>query len=110
MLAYAANEFTLSARTADGTTARDQLNSLWRQTKVMPKELEPVECHESVLYLWRYFLSMNARRSHNEAGPQPIGHAEVDAWARVRHLSLSPFDLSALDQLEALYLTQQAKK
>ena len=49
---------------------------------------------------------MNSRRTSSGTGPNPISHADLDAWARVRQISLSPFEITALDKLEALYMSQ----
>jgi hypothetical protein len=110
LLAYAAHEMELSARQADGLPLRAHLESAARQTGTVPEQLLPVECPESVLYIWEYFSSMNDRRTFNEHGPNPITHEGVEAWARRRGIALERFEQDALDALEGLYFHLRAVK
>lgn len=89
-----------------GGTVRDHLLSQQRQSKQVPSQLLPVECDESVKYLWGYWTSMNARR----ISPNPISSGELQAWASLRGIVFSQFELNALDAIESLYFELQPKK
>jgi hypothetical protein len=53
----------MSSSTKDGTTIRDQLNNVWRQTGIKPKELDQlIELPESCKLCWNWFLSLNRTR------------------------------------------------
>jgi hypothetical protein len=79
------------------------LEKHWRDTGEMPEELIPVTCPESMVYLWGYFVSMSARR-----GDEPINNQEMQAWAQLRGIALVPFEVEALEKLEAIHVKLQA--
>lgn len=109
LLAYAANEMALGALQDDGVALRVHLESVWRQTGKLPEGLIPINCPDSVKYLWGYFLDMCKRRTSNGFGVNPITDEGVEAWARRRGLHLTRFEQRALDALEQLYLATRAK-
>ncbi|WP_425351546.1 phage tail assembly chaperone [Phyllobacterium brassicacearum] len=39
-------------------------------------------------HLWVWFRQLDRARCGNGNGPNPIGHSEIDAWARLRRLTL----------------------
>lgn len=98
LLAFAEHEIELSARQPDGATLREHLEKHGRDTGETPDELIPVPCPESMLYLWGYFVSMSARR-----GDDPINNQEIQAWAQLRGIVFAPFEVEALERLEALH-------
>ena len=53
---------------------------------------------------------MNARRTSNGFGPNPITDDAVEAWARRRGITLTRFENEALDMIEAMYISMQGKK
>lgn len=53
---------------------------------------------------------MNARRTGNGFGLNPITDEGVEAWARRRGIRLERFENYALDMLEQLFLSLQSKK
>lgn len=109
LLAYAAHELALGVL-MDGVPARAHYESHYRQTGEMPAQLVPVECDQSVKYLWEYFQSINARRTFTEAGPNPVPHEGLEAWARMRNIQLDRFELGALNMLEQVYLSIASKR
>ena len=110
MLAYAMREFELNARQEDGLPLRAHLDSLARQTGVVPEGFEPIPCPEELRHLWEYFVSMSARRTSNGFGPNPITDEGVEAWARRRRVTLTAVENAALDALENAYLGSAAKQ
>lgn len=92
----------LSLRQPDGSTLREHLTSIARQTGIVPPELEPVDCPHEVKYIWGYWLSMNQRRHTGE----PISNMELQAWASLRGLVLEPFEMDMLDRIEGIYFKQ----
>lgn len=60
---------------------RDQLNSIWRQTGIKPKELEDlVELPESCVSVWKWFIDLHNARSSNGFGVNPIYYSEIKAY------------------------------
>ena len=105
---YAENEFALS-KTVDEATVREHLLSVYRQTGVLPEQLQPVDCPDEIGYLWEYFLSMHKRRTSNGYGANTIASAEMHSWAWLRGVTLLPFELDALDSVEAAYMCSLSK-
>ena len=102
LLEFAEHEFALSAVQSDRATLRDHLEKHWRDSGEMPEELEPVDCPESLLYLWGYFAKMNDRRKDGA-----ISNQEMESWAHLRGIVLARFEVDALDALESAYLKHQ---
>lgn len=109
LLGYAGREIALSTHQDDGATLREHLKSFQRQSGKPEPLLQPVECEEDIKYLWDYFCSMNARRTSNGFGLNPITEEGVEAWARRRGIRLERFENYALDALEQLFLSLQGK-
>jgi hypothetical protein len=109
LLGFAGRETELSMRQEDGATLRKHLESHERQSGERHPLLEPVECDDSVKYLWEYFCSMNTRRTNSGFGYNPITDEGVEAWARRRGYRLERFENVALDALEQLFLSIQSK-
>ena len=65
------HEFELNARQKDGSTLRENLESVYRQTGNMPKQLEPVEMPECLHYLWAWFCELSGGRGYAEFGALP---------------------------------------
>lgn len=110
LLGFVGRELELAAPQPDGCTLREHLKNFQRQSGEHEPLLDPVECDDAVKYLWQYLLSMNARRTYNGFGPNPITDEGVEAWARRRGIRLERWEHKALDALEQLYLAKAAEK
>lgn len=60
-------------------------------------------------YLWRIFGRLSARRGSNGFGANPIGWAEIDAFARLTGTRLEPWECETLEMLDDLFRSEQAK-
>ncbi len=106
---FAEAEFKLGVVQPDGATLREHYENLLRQKGVTHELLEASECPDSLFYIWEYFLTMNIRRTGNGYGPNPLTPPEVEAWARLHGVRLTPFEAEALDGLETRFLKHFAK-
>lgn len=106
---FAKNELALGTRQSDDATLRDHLLKHWRDTGEMPPELGPVECPDSMRYLWEYFTSLSKRRSGIGYPSNAISNQELRSWAAGRGIALEPFEVEALEELEAAYLDYQTR-
>ena len=80
-VAFAKQEFCFGKRSKDGSTLKDQLNSVWRQTGIKPKELEDlVELPESCFQVWKWFIDLHNARGSNGFGVNPIPYSEIKAY------------------------------
>lgn len=110
LLAFARAELELSEIQGDGQSARTHLESVWRQTRVMPEGLNTPQCPIEVAYLWAWFIGLSQKRTSNGFGPNPISDAEIIAWSSLRRITLTPFDIDAINALDDVFMTYQAKQ
>ncbi len=104
LYAFAEAELDLSVRHPDGATEREHWEALERQTGITHEKLS-CQCPPAVQYLWEYHGRLNLRRTADERGrPNAITNAELQAWARLNGVPLSPFEVEVLDGLEAIFL------
>lgn len=69
-------------------------------------ELEGPPLPVALAYLWGWFTELaSARGGNGLGGVNPIGYAEMDAWARLRALDPTPFEIDVLRRLDQSYLT-----
>ena len=84
---------------------RDQLNSVYRQTGVLPIELvEEPQIPECLDYVWQWFIELNRTRSSNGFSMNPISYSEIDSWARVTGTPINPFEVQLIKDLDTLFL------
>lgn len=60
-------------------------------------------------HLWQWFVELDAARSSNGFGGNPIGFGEVEAWARLTGRSPRPWEVTALRRMDALRLELAAE-
>ena len=104
----------LSKRDKDGISARETLEQeAWNrklQGKPPPKELEEIELPYCVVYLWQWFCEVATGRGYSGMGsPLPIAWAEIKAWSELTMTFPTAWEISALRQIDQVYL-QEANK
>ena len=65
---------------------------------------------EPGLLLWSMFSDLNVSRSYNGPSPQPISHAEIEAWARLNRWSLEPHHVAILKALDGVWLDHAVER
>lgn len=71
--------------------------SAWRQTGRKPAELRdapplpPLAAH-----VWAYYAELHRSRDENGWGAQGLKMREIEAWSRLRRVSLDPWELDAI--------------
>lgn len=81
-----------------------------KQTGKAPADLRGPELPGAAVYLWNWFLDLNAGRGGTGFGPSPLSFTEINSWASLNGLRLSRFELDCIKALDLLYLTQAAEK
>lgn len=104
MLKYAEHEFTLSKPDQDGTTTREHLEQVERQTGVRPQELNGPEFPHLVSHIWFAFLSLNGGRSQAFSGVASLSALEIKSWCELSGEHLSPRDFEAVKKLDGLFV------
>jgi hypothetical protein len=59
---------------------------------------------DALEYVWDWFWELSRTRRAGMAGPEPIGYADVDAWARLTDRRPTPAEVEALLSLD--YVTR----
>ena len=102
---------------ADGTTRRDHLLQLCKQTGKTPEELgfpdvspdmEETPIPEDGAYLWFYFQELSGGRINAGFGPTALAWSDVEAWARLTSTPLSPYEVLTLRSMDAAFLSAHA--
>jgi hypothetical protein len=98
----------------DGTTYRATLESVVRQSggRVIPPELaQRTEAPTRALYLWNYFMELNALRGYDGFSGRPlrIPLTELEAWSRLTRTPLEGFEVDILCRLDHQFVTLRAK-
>jgi hypothetical protein len=106
---YAKNELKLSAKQKDGSSLREQLESIKRQTGLTPKELESIDMPHLIEYLWSYFLELNNTRQSG-MGVSSITYSEISAWCYLCDITLSPFEVKVIKLLDSVFVEHYNKE
>lgn len=89
----------------------DQLRVVWERTGVKPKELdELVELPFSCYTAWEAFAKMNARRTSNGFGINPITYSEIDSYCSLYQLVLEPWELDLICAFDNEALISHSKQ
>ncbi|WP_404404876.1 hypothetical protein [Pelagibacterium halotolerans] len=59
---------------------------------------------EPGLLAWRWFLDLCRTRTHNGTGPNPISHAEIEAYARLYRWPLKPHHVDQILALDRIWI------
>ena len=101
---------------ADGTTQRDHILEVCKQTGKTPEELgvsetsldEEIPIPEDGLYLWFYFQELSGGRGNNGFGPTALSWSDMEAWARLTSTPLTPYETLTLRSMDAAFLSAHA--
>ena len=101
---YCKQEFKFSVG-GKGNTLRDQLNSVWRQTGVKPKQLDELkELPESCAEVWFTFLKLHNARQGSGFGVSPIAYSEIQAYTNLYQIELEEWELDLLRMFDQAVL------
>ena len=63
----------------------------------MPEELDVPDLPEALAYIWQWFIELQ--------GHERLTHLEIDAWARLNKIEITPFELSVIWLLERIRIS-----
>lgn len=101
---------------ADGTTRRDHIEHVCKQTGKTPEELGLVEDEaddtpeipEDGLHLWGWFQELSSGRGNNGFGPAALTWMDIEAWTRLTAIEPTPFEVLTLRSMDAAFLSAHA--
>lgn len=97
-------------RSFGGATLKDQLESVWRQTGVKPKELDDLPLMpKSMKHIWEVFLLLDGLRSTDFGSPNPIPMSEIHAYSMLAGIDFESWELELLLVFDRLKLNQVRK-
>ena len=71
---------------------------------------DPESLSYAALHLWGWFIELASARGGNGFGLNPIGYADIEAWARLTCRDPTPWEVSALRRMDNAALEESAKK
>lgn len=93
----------------DGTTRRDHLQVVARMGgphgALATAELAGPAFPEACAYVWTWFCELLAARSAGPNGTNPLGFAELAAWARLTRRAPAAWEVDLLRALDVAWLT-----
>ena len=101
---------------ADGTTQRDHILEVCKQTGKTPEELgvsetsldEEIPIPEDGLYLGFYFQELSGGRINSGFGPTALSWSDMEAWARLTSTPLTPYEILTLRSMDTAFLSAHA--
>lgn len=103
---YAEKKFALD-ELVEGVSLRSHLEQEEKVTGVTPQELLMPEFPDVASHVWSYFLSIHQGRSYGISGPNPVSYQDIEAWSRLTGWTLTPWELSAVKKLDAVFLSKR---
>lgn len=101
---FAQHDFTLSQKSG-GSSLREHLESVQRQTGKRPAELDGPPLPPEGAHWWYWWLSLAEGRGYSASGvPLPFTWADLRGWAELSRLELGPPDIDALRAIDRVYL------
>lgn len=73
-----------------------------------PAELAVAPMPDSVDGVWGAFISLANTRGSSGFGPCAISLSEIDAWQRLNHCTLTPWEIDTLLALDQAWLADYA--
>lgn len=110
LLDHAERVFELDKPDPNGTPIRDHLMAALAQGASHPLLENPPPMPAAAAHVWTWFQDLNAGRSGNGFGPNPLSWSEIGEWTRLRGIRPRDWELRALRALDALYLRVFAPK
>lgn len=84
---------------------REHLASVARQTGRLPQRLaEARALPEGLEQLWEDFIDLHGCRQNHGFGPSRITFMDIDAWQRVNHVTLPPWQIAAIRAADNAFL------
>lgn len=94
----------------DGTTERENLESVERQTGRRLARLDGPPLPDEGEHVWRWFLELSTARGSSGFGPNPISYPDIAAWAALTGTLLRPGEVRAICMLDNVYMTDQSEQ
>ena len=93
----------------DGLTLEKHLVSYWKQSGVMPAQLNFPPIPYELQYIWEWWLDLQKTRPIGmQAGH--ITYTEIFNWSTLLKINVIPFEIRCIMALDSAYLSCQRKQ
>jgi len=93
----------------DGHLYREHLEAAAKSAgpagRIAAAELAGPEFPEACAYVWTWFCELAVARRFDDGMPQPIGHAELQAWAQFTRRMPNAWEVDLLRALDLAWLS-----
>ena len=81
---------------------RDQLNLVWKNTGIRPKELDDLpELPKTCIEVWNWFIDLSASRTSNGFGMNPFTYQEILAYFTLISVIPKDWEIKLLKMLDS---------
>lgn len=89
-----------------GNTKYDLLTKFSQKTGKTHPDLIFPELDDMAMYLWEWFMELNAQRTNNGFGQNPITFLDIQAWASLTHRFPLAWEVKALRTMDVMWLAE----
>ena len=104
LVEYAEHEFSISKPDKSGTSEREHLEQVERQTGHRPKALDGPDFPLLMSHVWSAFIVLNASRTMGFSGPNPISYQEIKTWKELTDTPLSSWEIEAIKRVDVVFM------
>ena len=109
MIAAARHSFRMAATDTAGKAFAARMEQA-AKAGIIPKPKPGPRMPRQAQHVWEWFLELNAARTGNGFGPNPITFQELKAWADLTGRNPKPMEVHWLKTLDRLWMTENATK
>jgi len=90
----------------DGHTYREHCQAAAERSATARQELQGPDLPAACAHVWTGFLELHEARTFHQYGPNPLGYADIDAWARLTGRRWLPWEFAALRALDRVWMAE----
>ena len=88
-----------------GNTKYDLLTKFSQKTGKTHPDLIFPDLDDMAMYLWEWFMELNAQRTNNGFGQNPITFIDIQAWASLTNRFPLAWEVKALRMMDSMWLS-----
>ena len=107
MLEFAEHSFALNKTDESGTSEREHLEQVERQTGIRPKGLEGPDFPFLLSHIWSAFVACSKARTGGFSGANPLTYENIKSSIELTGTPLDPREVEAVKELDVIYIRTQ---
>lgn len=100
----------MSEPQADGSTLRESLESVERQTGKRPARLIGPALPDEAAHIWGWFVALSNQRGSSGFGIEPLRWLDIWAWSSLSGTLAFPWEIDAIVRIDAIYRKVRAEQ